>query len=1054
MSVRPRAEVRLLGPIEVIGPTGSAVLPGSRQRALVGLLALRAGTVLAQSSLIDALWGDEPPRTAVKTLYSHVTRVRQALAACGLPNALVTRDPGYALRIEPADVDARQFEDLLRKAADHLAEGALEDGVAQLRAGLALWRGDPFADAVPAGWGAGEVTRLHEVRLTASEDLWDAELRLGRHAGAVGELDGLVAAQPYRERLVGLLMLARYRSGRHADALDAYQRLRARLADELGVDPGPELQRRYSMILRHDAELDLRAPDRTATASVPLPRPAQLPARVGHFTGRTAELDTLCRMLDDPGNETHIVAISGPAGMGKTALAVQWAHQVKDRFPDGQLFLDVRGHDPATAAGTADVLAHMLRSLGVPPERVPAELAEQTGLYRSLLHDKRILVVVDNAASADQVLPLVPANESSLLLITSRGLLTALSAHHAVRLIGIDVLERDDALRLLDRVLGAHRVEREPADAAELVELCVRMPLALRIAAAILAARADLRIAELAASLATEHRLDALTIEGDSRSVRAVFASAYHAVAAPAARLFRLLGLHPGVTFGPHLAAAAAAVPLADARRWIADLVTAHLVGDLGGERYRFHDLIRLYAYECAQLEESHAEREETTARILDWYLSVAAAANRTLDPSRNRVVPEVGYPPAELPDTTSHAGTLAFLDGERPNLVPLVRYAADRGHHTTAWQLTYLLTGFFEFRGHWGDRIEICRTAVAAAQRLGDPTVEGLMHSSLGVAYVAVRRFDEALGQLGQALVRMRAIGDTRGQGTAQHNIAVAYTGLRRFDQALDAFQQAVTLLHTANNPSPWIALALNNIGYVYAQMGRSDLSFEYLARALDLIRGVGDPRIEAAVLHSVGQTHLHDGDHRAAIDHFAQALAIRRDIGDRQNEVDTLNHLGAAHLARGAGGTALEQFQRALDISRDIADEHFEAVTLQHIGRARLGLGDVDGAREYLELALAVRTRVVDAYEEAHIHRDLDELERRCGNPSAARRHLLRAIELYRRANATAEAEKLSVDQAVGVPDPRAPQRRYRRQSVDTMVISPTPSSTVPSEGSKIAT
>jgi tetratricopeptide (TPR) repeat protein len=650
----------------------------------------------------------------------------------------------------------------------------------------------------------------------------------------------------------------------------------------------------------------------------------------------------------------------------------------------------------------------------------------------------------------------VPANESSLLLVTSRSQLTALSAHHAVHLIGIDVLEPDDAIRLLGRVLGAQRVDREPIAAAELVELCVRMPLALRIAAAILASRPQARIAELAASLASEHRLDTLAIEGDSRSVRAVFASAYHAVAAPAARLFRLLGLHPGVTFGPHLAAAAAAVPVADARRWIADLVAAHLVSDLGDQRYRFHDLIRLYAYECAQLEESEAARAETVARILDWYLAVAAAANRTLDSSRNRVVPVLTYPSAELPGTASHADTLAFLDGERPNLVPLVRYAADHGHHTIAWQLTYLLTGFFEFRGHWADRIEICRSAVAAAQRTGDTTVEGLMHSTLGVAYVAVRRFDEALEQLGQALDRMRAIGDTRGQGTAQNNIAVAYTELRQFDQALGAFQQAVALLQTANNPPPWIALALNNIGYVYAQMGRSKLSFEYLARALALIRTVGDPRVEAGVLFTVGQTHLRDGDHEAAIAHFEEALAIRRDIGDRRNEVDTLNHLGAAHLARSADGAALEHFQLALAISREIADQHVEAVTLQHLGRARLRLGDLDGAREYLELALAVRTRVVDAYEEAHIHRDLDELERRCGNPSAARRHLLRAIELYRRANATAEADQLTPGGGIG-GDPTAgvhPAPRYRRQSVDPMVTSPTPSSIVPSEGSKITT
>lgn len=1025
-------DIRLLGPVEVIGPGGAALLPGSRQRAIVGLLALRGGAVVTRSALIDGLWGEDVPRTAVKTLYSHVTRIRQALAGCGLPDLLVTREPGYALLVAATDTDAGRLEDQLRLARVELAADTAEPvtdnlepageavalAVARLRAGLASCRGEPFADCPPLGWGAAEVARLQEVRLTAAEELWAAELRLGRHGVAAGELDRLVAAHPYRERLVRLLMLARYRSGRQAEALDAYQRLRVRLADELGVDPGPELQRLYARILRRDSGLDGR-PGATASAgqaggtasagsAVPPPprvsRPAQLPARVGYFTGRARELAGLDRLLVEPGAEARIVAISGPAGMGKTALAVQWAHGIRDRFPDGQLFLDLRGHEPATAVAPTDALGQMLRGLGVPADRVPAELAEQTALYRSLLHDKRVLILLDNCRGADQVLPLVPANEASLLVVTSRRQLAALATYHAVHLVSLDVLAHADALALLGRVSGAERVDREPAAAAELVALCGRMPLALRIAAAILAASGDRPIGELATSLAAENRLDALAIEGDARSVRTVFASAYHGVSRDAARLFRRLGSHPGVTFSDHLAAAAADIPLAAARRCLAELATAHLISEAGAGRHRFHDLLRLYAQECGQLEDTTADRAVTVARILDWYLAVAQAANRTLDPSRDRMVPTLTHPPRELPFAEDHTETLTFLDGERSNLVPLVRYAVGQGHDVAAYQLTYLLTGYFDFRGHWADRIDLCRLGVTAAQRHGDRFVESLMRGSLGLAFNAVHRFAEALDELRQSLRLARDGGDVRGQGNAHNNMAVAYSGLRRFDAAIDSFQQALAL-YTADEQVVAIALTLNNIGYIHARTGRTALSLDYLSRALRVIRRTGNQRLEAVVLHTMGQARLECGDHRRALTDLTRALEIRRRVGDRRFEAETLNHLGLAHLALGEHQAALSHLRRAVLVSRDAGDQHHEAVALNNTGLALLGVDEFEAAAAQFERALALRAQVPDGYEEAHVHRNLGRLYERRGDEVAAGRHRAAAIELYQRTEAWTE-------------------------------------------------
>lgn len=960
-SDRPSADIRLLGPVEVIGPGGRAVLPGSRQRALVGMLALQPGVIVGRSALIDALWGEEPPRTALKTLYSHVTRVRQALEACGLPDLLATREPGYALQIKPAETDAGRFELQLQQAR---AAGNPGDVAKQLREAMELWRGTPFADASLAGRATASIDRLEQLHIGAAEDLWAAELELGGHDRSVPELELLVASHPYRERLVGLLMLARYRSGRHADALAAYHQLRTRLADELGIDPGPELERRYTAILRHEPEAG-----GVVAAAPAFPRPAQLPAQAGHFTGRTQELSVLRELLATPG--PRIVAVSGPGGMGKTSLALHWAHQVVDQFPDGQLFLDLRGQLPAESMDPAEAMPRLLRSLGVPSDRVPAELSEQAGLYRSLLAGKRLLVVLDNCGTVDQVLPLIPAGDESLLLITSRRRLTALATHHAVRLVDLDALDESDALALVGQMVGQERVLAEPEATAELLELCGRMPLALRIAAALLAAQPARLIRDLKEQLENEDRLDALSIEGDSRSVRAVFAGAYLSLSPAAARLFRLLGLHPGPTIALQLATAAMGVP---ARSAMTELVTAQLITALGDDRYRFHDLARLYAAECARLEMSPDEQQDTIDRILDWYLSVGEIANRTLDPNRNRVVPVVRHRPDDLPiaATDGHDAVLGFLDGERGNLVPLVRAATEHGRPTTAWQLTYLLTGFFEFRAHWTDRIEICRWAVTAAQADADEFAESLMLTSLGVAYNAAHRFAEAVEPLNRSLALAQAIDDVRGQGNANNNLAAAYVGMHRTDEAIDAFERSLAL-YTATGNTPLIAATLNNLGEMYIRTNRTDQGFEHLGRALKLGREAGAPWLEALICTTLGQAHLAGGDPAEAGRYLHQALEIRRQVGDQRFFPETLTYLGAARLALGDADGAIELLTEALTAGREINDEHLQASALSRLGQAHLKTGDRATAVGHLELALALRTRLPDPDEEAAIRRSL---------------------------------------------------------------------------------
>jgi DNA-binding SARP family transcriptional activator/tetratricopeptide (TPR) repeat protein len=952
------ADVRILGPVAVTGPAGPAGFIGARQRALVGVLALNAGSVVATSRLVDALWPDDPPRTAVRTLHSHAARVRAALSACGLPDTLVTKGPGYLLAVPREAVDALRFEDEIRAA------GEGPEAADRLERALALWRGEPLAGSPAGAWATTETQRLHSRRVAAAERLWEIRLELGHQAEAVTELDRLLVTYPTRERLVGLLMLGLYRSGCRADALDRYERLRVRLAEDFGTDPGPELSRLHTAILRGDPSLTPAVPDSSA--------PAQLPPPVGHFSGRVEERRQLDDWLAGPARGPRLVLVRGPGGVGKTALAVEWTRAVRDQFPDGQLFLDLRGHSGGTPVSAPDALGQALRALGMPDDRIPADLSDQISSYRSLVHDKRILLVLDNAADAAQVLPLVPTGDASLLVVTSRHDLAALLVHHEVRLVDLDLLTGVEAAALLERVVGVDRVRSERSAAAEVVELCGRLPLALRLAAAKLAGRPRRPIAELVTELTGQDRLAALSVEGDASGLRAVFASGYGALSPPAARLFRLLGLHPGLSFTASLAGSLAGTP--DAA--LHELARAHLVEDLGSARYRFHDLIRLYAAERASAEEPEPERAAAVARILDWSVAVAAAGNRILDPGRDRVTAVRTLP--ELPFESTPAAALAFLDGEHVNLLATVEYAAGRGHETAAWQLCYLLAGYFESRGHWGDRVAMYRFGLAAARRLEEPAITGLMLSGLGVACIAARRHAEALDHLRPALELMRASGDRRGEGHVHNNIAAALGELHRYDEAILSCEQALEV-HTRNGHRLGMRLALNNLGCAHARVGDVERGVEYLERGLRLARDDGDRRLEAGILQSLGETHRARGGHRDALEALGQALRLRRGQGERRYEVETLTEIGRAQLDAGDPASARDNALRAHRLSVEVGDQHLEATAAALLGRAQLAAGDLADAQGWLRAAGELRRRIPDRPEEAGIRAGLAELAAR---------------------------------------------------------------------------
>jgi tetratricopeptide (TPR) repeat protein len=811
----------------------------------------------------------------------------------------------------------------------------------------------------------------------------------------VTELDRLLVRYPTRERLVELLMLALYRDGSPAAALDRYERLRVRLAEDFGADPGAALSRLHVAILRGDPALDLPAPTPLApTLPVPArpvstppvhippvrlapepgaPAPAQLPPPVGHFSGRVDALRRLDGWLAGPGDGPRLALVRGPAGVGKTAFAVEWTRSVRDRFPDGQIFLDLRGHTRRTAVPPADALGHALRALGVPADRIPAEVAEQVGTYRSLVHDKRILLVLDNAADAEQVLPLVPTGDASLLVVTSRHDLAVLLVHHEVCLTDLDLLTGGEAAALLERVLGADRVRPERAAVERVAELCGRLPLALRLAAAKLAGRPRRPVADLVDELAGQDRLAALSVDGDgeARGLRAVFATAYGALAPPVARLFRLLGLQPGTSVTASLAAAAAGEPVEEAAAGLRQLAAAHLIEDLGSGRYRFHDLIRLYAAERAAAAEP--DRVGAVGRILDWHLAVAAAVNRILDPGRDRVTPTATL--TDLPFAPTAAAALEFLDGEHANLLSAVAYAAQEGYEAVAWQLCYLLAGYFESRGHWGDRVVMYRHGLAAARRLGDPAVSGLMLSGLGVACIAARRHAEALEHLRPALELMRASGDERGEGHVHNNIAAALGELHRYEEAIESCERALAV-HTRTGHRLGMRLALNNLGTAHTRVGDAERGIGYLERGLRLARDDGDARLEAGILQSLGEAHHRRGRHADALRTYRQALELRRRLGERRYEVETLTEIGRAELDAGDPAAARETARAAYRLSRDVGDQHLEALAAAQLGRAQLADGNPADGGAWLRVALDLRRRIPDRAEEAGIQAALAEL------------------------------------------------------------------------------
>jgi DNA-binding SARP family transcriptional activator/tetratricopeptide (TPR) repeat protein len=897
--------VGVLGPLEVSVDGRPVRLTSGRLRTLLAMLAMAAGSPLPVDRLATALWGADMPGHVRRVVQTYLGRLRVALGE----DLIVTEPAGYRLRVDPEHVDALRFSRLLDSAA--IAPDAATER-ARLDEALALWRGGPFDDVESDLLARSEAPRLVERYLAAVERRADLSATGERPAALVARLQELTAQHPLRESLWVRLLAALDRSGRQAEALALYESVRRSLAEELGADPGPELRQIHADLLAGKRS----TPGSAWTEAAVVPR--QLPADIDGFTGRhhaLAALDAFAGERGGPGpNAVVISAIAGTAGVGKTTLAVHWAHQVADRFPDGQLYTNLRGFHPAGPAAPTEVVRGFLAALGVPPHQVPSDLDTQVGMYRSLLAGKRMLVLLDNARDSDQVRPLLPGDPTCLVVVTSRNRLTSLVAAVAAHPLELDLLPASEARELLARRLGAQRVAAEPDATGEIVARCARLPLALAIAAAHAATRPEFPLSTIATQLRDEGtRLDMLASDDPITDARAVLSWSYQALRAGAARLFRLLGLHPGPEVSVPAAASLAALPVGQARTLLTELHRAHLLTEHAPGRYSFHDLLRTYATELVAAAEDATARHAAQHRLLDHYLHTADAAARLLSPHREPIAiaaPQPGVTPEDLAGQEQAAD---WFSAEQRVLVAAVGHAAATGFDTHVWQLAWNVTSFLHRRGAWYDWLATQQAALAAAQRLADPLGQAVSHRGLARACANLGRYEQAQSHLRQALELYERLGDRVGQAKTHHHLATLLALQDRYAEALPHCEQALDL-HAVAGHRLGVATVLNTTAWCHAKLGDHQRALERGKHAVDEFQQLDDGIGEASTWDTLGHTHHRLGEHREAIRCYRRAIALFEKLGNRFFHADTLANLGDAQLAAGDPEAARGTWQRAL--------------------------------------------------------------------------------------------------------------------------------------------
>jgi DNA-binding SARP family transcriptional activator len=916
----------LLGPLLVRRGEAAVPIPAGKQRVLLTALLLSPGRAVPADELADLLWEAGPPPSARGTVHNYVKRLRQALDDADR-TLVTTQTEGYLLRVPPGEVDIARFEMMIAGARQALRAGRCEQAARELRDALSLWRGQPLADVPCDRLVVRHAPRLEEMRWQALEARIEADLGCGRPSDVLPELRALVAAEPLRERLHSLLMLALYREGRQSDALAAFRRARRVLIDEVGVEPGPGLRRLHQQILDGDPALGAAAAAvagaAAATPPAPLVVPRQLPPAMAHFVGREPELSQLDAVAAGAGGSAGaavIAVLGGTAGVGKTALAAAWAHRAADRFPDGQLYVNLRGFGPEDAPVTpAEGLADFVEALR-PSAGIPGGLDARAGLYRSLTAGKRLLVILDNARDADQVRPLLPGSPGCMALITSRDRLAGLAVTEGAALLTLEVLPEPEARALVVARAGQGRAAAQPGAVAQITELCGRLPLALAIASARAAARPALPMAVLAAELRdARDRLNALDAGEPASSARAVLSWSYRSLSPPAARLFRLLGLHPGPDIGVGAAASLAGVSLERGRRMLGELTRMHIAAEPATDRFGLHDLLRAYALERAEADETAAERHAAAHRVLDYYLHTAHAMSRALSPPRDAITLAPPQPGALPEDLGGYQQAWSWAEAECPVLLAMVALAADTGFARHAWQLARALDTFLSRRGRWPELAHVQRLALGAAYQAGDLAGQAHAHCGIGWACVSQGSYDDGRTHFGEAAELFRQLGDKSGEARACVRAGQAFWREGRLREACRSAERALEL-YQASGDRVGQAGALNNIGLYHLRLGAYERGLDCCRQALAVFRELGEHRGEASALDSIGDGYQRLGRTGEAIASYQESLTAFRELGDRYNQAEILTHLAAAYQASGDVQLARDGLEQALAILTEL--------------------------------------------------------------------------------------------------------------------------------------
>ncbi|MEV4010826.1 BTAD domain-containing putative transcriptional regulator [Nonomuraea angiospora] len=962
----------VLGPVRAWRDGQELDLGTPLQRSILGMLLLREGHAVTPNEMIDAVWGEDAPPRALGALRTYVSRLRTVLEpdrpARSRPELLTSIGRGYALRLPDGSLDLVRFERGVHDSESARKGGRLREAAKGLREALSLFEGEPLAGTV-GPYSEHQRDRLVERRISVVETLMDVDLELGNHAKVVSELIALTADHPLREKLRAQLMLAYYRCGRQGDALNVFTETREALIEELGIEPGPELAALHQRILAADPTLAAAEVPAEEPAEEPeqrqaprLPRPAQLPAAVNDFTGRkeiAVRLRTLLSAQSSAQSSAEgvpVVAVSGIGGVGKTALAVHVAHLAEDLFPDGQLYADLRGYtDEATMPESA--LGGFLRALGIPPDIVPDGLPERAALYRSILADRRILVLLDNARDAEQVSQLLPGSPGCAAIVTSRGKLADLPS---ARLIDLDVMEPGEALSLFASVAGAERVSAEHGAAMDVVAACGFLPLAVRIVAARLAARPSWTVASLVPRLADEQRrLDELRV--GNLAVEATFALGYGQLAPAQARAFRLLSLSKGPDISTGAAAAVLAVSQFEAESVLESLVDASLLEAPAPGRYRFHDLLKLFARRQLDKTERPEAKAQALHRLLGFYLASAQSAHSLA--YEGSMIPANIVTISEGLSFTSVDEAVAWLIAEGDSLFAAINQAAASAvageQLLPAGDLLVAMEPLLEAGTHTREFAQGTRAVLSAAQRLGDQGSELRSRYVLGRVLFADNQLKAAESHFRVVHELSTARGEKIVTGEVLNALAVVVGRQRRHIEALELFDAAMRF-YRANNVPAGEALVLSYSARDHLGLGRPADAIAAAEKGLALFTEIGSGAGTARARYHLGIVLSRVGRLTEAVHHHAECLAFFRASKQRVWEQRVCSRLAETFIAAGRHPEAVRHAEQALVVSREIGHPYGEALSLTVLGKALRGLGSTTRSLECLRQAFEIFSRL----------------------------------------------------------------------------------------------